>query len=401
MVAHHDAGRADAEPHRPEAEDHPAQPAAPGRARGAGGGTAAGRAGAGATGPWYAGGPWYPGLAVALRLLPGPGLPAQPRVDALVDLVADPLDEALGHGRVVPRPEFGVGGHGRGDLVPLVDVHAQHVMSQTARPGKEESGISSAGVCPPLAGVCAPCVTARERCRGGGPDHPHTVLDRSVFLLFSAARPATGVPRRRNWQTGGMTMTDPVTAAGAAGLVAGEPCVLLKQGEIFLKGRNRQQFERMLQANLRAAVRGTGVPAELVAARGGARAAGGARRPDPGGARGGGGPGGRAGRRRAGDRPRLPRAAGGQDARGGDRRGGRADRRGQRRVRGPVAAPRQAVPGHLRAAQRADRRGGQGRARAAGVAQAPGHGDLRRGRPAARCSCSPAGSPGRAGCRSG
>jgi len=59
-------------------------------------------------------------------------------------------------------------------------------------------------------------------------------------------------------------MTDPVTAAGAAGLVAGEPCVLLKQGEIFLKGRNRQQFERMLQANLRAAVRGTGVRAELV-----------------------------------------------------------------------------------------------------------------------------------------
>ena len=58
-------------------------------------------------------------------------------------------------------------------------------------------------------------------------------------------------------------MTDPVTAAEAAGLVAGEPCVLLKQGEIFLKGRNRQQFERMLQANLRAAVRGTGVRAEL------------------------------------------------------------------------------------------------------------------------------------------
>jgi thiamine biosynthesis protein ThiI len=60
-----------------------------------------------------------------------------------------------------------------------------------------------------------------------------------------------------------MTMTDPVTAAGASGLVAGEPCVLLKQGELFLKGRNRQQFERMLHANVRAAVRGTGVPAEL------------------------------------------------------------------------------------------------------------------------------------------
>jgi thiamine biosynthesis protein ThiI len=40
--------------------------------------------------------------------------------------------------------------------------------------------------------------------------------------------------------------------------------VLLKQGEIFLKGRNRQQFERILHANVRAAVRGTGVPAELI-----------------------------------------------------------------------------------------------------------------------------------------
>ena len=58
-------------------------------------------------------------------------------------------------------------------------------------------------------------------------------------------------------------MTDPVTAGAEAKPGPGEPCVLLKQGEIFLKGRNRQQFERMLQANVRAAVRGTGVPAEL------------------------------------------------------------------------------------------------------------------------------------------
>jgi tRNA uracil 4-sulfurtransferase len=43
----------------------------------------------------------------------------------------------------------------------------------------------------------------------------------------------------------------------------GEPCVLLKQGEIFLKGRNRQQFERILHGNVRAAVRDTGVAAEL------------------------------------------------------------------------------------------------------------------------------------------
>jgi tRNA uracil 4-sulfurtransferase len=47
------------------------------------------------------------------------------------------------------------------------------------------------------------------------------------------------------------------------GPAAGEPCVLLKQGEIFLKGGNRPQFERILQANVRAAVRGTGVAAEL------------------------------------------------------------------------------------------------------------------------------------------
>ena len=57
-------------------------------------------------------------------------------------------------------------------------------------------------------------------------------------------------------------MTDPVTAGAQP--AAGEPCVLLKQGEIFLKGRNRQQFERMLQANVRAAVRGTKVPAEIL-----------------------------------------------------------------------------------------------------------------------------------------
>jgi hypothetical protein len=34
-----------------------------------------------------------------------------------------------------------------------------------------------------------------------------------------------------------------------------EPCVLLKLGEIVLKGRNRQQFERLLHENIRRAVR--------------------------------------------------------------------------------------------------------------------------------------------------
>jgi len=38
-----------------------------------------------------------------------------------------------------------------------------------------------------------------------------------------------------------------------------EPCVLLKLGEIVLKGRNRQQFERLLHDNIRRAVRDLGV----------------------------------------------------------------------------------------------------------------------------------------------
>ena len=42
-----------------------------------------------------------------------------------------------------------------------------------------------------------------------------------------------------------------------------EPCVLLKLGEIVLKGRNRQQFDHMLQSNLRAAIRETAIPVEL------------------------------------------------------------------------------------------------------------------------------------------
>ena len=40
---------------------------------------------------------------------------------------------------------------------------------------------------------------------------------------------------------------------------ADEPCVLLKLGEIVLKGRNRQQFERLLHENIRRAVRDLGL----------------------------------------------------------------------------------------------------------------------------------------------
>jgi tRNA uracil 4-sulfurtransferase len=42
-----------------------------------------------------------------------------------------------------------------------------------------------------------------------------------------------------------------------------EPCVLLKLGEIVLKGRNRQQFERLLQNNIRLAAQDVGVGVRL------------------------------------------------------------------------------------------------------------------------------------------
>jgi tRNA uracil 4-sulfurtransferase len=57
-------------------------------------------------------------------------------------------------------------------------------------------------------------------------------------------------------------MTAPLVAGTAEPDVAGgryEPCVLLKLGEIVLKGRNRQQFERLLHENIRRAVKDSGI----------------------------------------------------------------------------------------------------------------------------------------------
>ena len=42
-----------------------------------------------------------------------------------------------------------------------------------------------------------------------------------------------------------------------------EPCVLLKLGEIVLKGRNRPRFERVLHSNIAAAMRAAGVPVRI------------------------------------------------------------------------------------------------------------------------------------------
>jgi tRNA uracil 4-sulfurtransferase len=56
------------------------------------------------------------------------------------------------------------------------------------------------------------------------------------------------------------TMTGRVPAEISTSL---EPCVLLKVGEIVLKGGNRQYFERLLQANLRRALRDIGTPVRV------------------------------------------------------------------------------------------------------------------------------------------
>jgi tRNA uracil 4-sulfurtransferase len=54
-----------------------------------------------------------------------------------------------------------------------------------------------------------------------------------------------------------------VRADPAAPLSLHEPCVLLKLGEIVLKGRNRQQFERLLHTNIRNSVRDMGLSIRL------------------------------------------------------------------------------------------------------------------------------------------
>jgi hypothetical protein len=48
-------------------------------------------------------------------------MPEQPGVHPPVDLLADPLDEALRHGRVVTRPEILVCARRRPDFIP--DAH--------------------------------------------------------------------------------------------------------------------------------------------------------------------------------------------------------------------------------------------------------------------------------------
>ncbi|HTW03841.1 MAG TPA: tRNA uracil 4-sulfurtransferase ThiI [Streptosporangiaceae bacterium] len=59
-----------------------------------------------------------------------------------------------------------------------------------------------------------------------------------------------------------LALTSP-DACGDAQTALREPCVLLKLGEIVLKGKNRQQFERLLHENIRRAVRDLGLRVQL------------------------------------------------------------------------------------------------------------------------------------------
>jgi thiamine biosynthesis protein ThiI len=70
-----------------------------------------------------------------------------------------------------------------------------------------------------------------------------------------SALPLTSPDTRRATDS---TVPPPAVAGPAAG-PRYEPCVLLKLGEIVLKGKNRQQFERLLHENIRRAVRDVGV----------------------------------------------------------------------------------------------------------------------------------------------
>ena len=58
-----------------------------------------------------------------------------------------------------------------------------------------------------------------------------------------------------------LPLTEPVVPRQSTTLH--EPCVLLKLGEIVLKGKNRQRFERILHENIRRPVRDLGIPIQI------------------------------------------------------------------------------------------------------------------------------------------
>ncbi len=252
VVAHHDGGRANAHSIERRPRRIPLSPLA----RRAGGGTESGRS-ASARRRLVRGG------RRAARRAAGAGRPAPAaRRGGRRCACRSPRRSARrgpGHGGVVPRSEFGVGGDRRGDLVALVDVHA-HTLYRIWHGGKETREIRvPVPPCPPWAG--APQAPEGPGGRTGGAAHPFGSIP---FFFFLQVRPVEDRRMAASWHTGGMAMTDAVAAAGTAVQAVGEPCVVLKLGEVVLKGRNRQQFERMQQRNIKAAVEDTGVPTEVL-----------------------------------------------------------------------------------------------------------------------------------------
>ena len=82
------------------------------------------------------------------------------------------------------------------------------------------------------------------------------MASRRIVLARASLSRQNGRPFR--WQTDDVTVL-PATSDPDAAPRLHEPCVLLKLGEIVLKGRNRQQFERLLHDNIRRAVRDLGI----------------------------------------------------------------------------------------------------------------------------------------------
>src|SRR5215813_3047839 len=101
-----------------------------------------------------------------------------------------------------------------------------------AAAGRIETAAESADV------ISTPCHTVAQRAFA----RTHLVLDLSEL---------------------GMTASPALSRTDQAQAGLHEPCVLLKLGEIVLKGRNRQQFERLLQNNIRVAATDLGVGIRL------------------------------------------------------------------------------------------------------------------------------------------
>ena len=82
-------------------------------------------------------------------------------------------------------------------------------------------------------------------------------------LPYRARQRTQGLITAKTCQNLPMTAMPALSHTGHARAGLHEPCVLLKLGEIVLKGKNRQQFERLLQNNIRLAAADLGVSIKL------------------------------------------------------------------------------------------------------------------------------------------